>query len=133
MSEAKHTAWHINDVRTVEGEMMICAGEGHGYGLIAAVTMPEDAQSIVRDHNDRPALLARLASLEADNARLREALTGLSNMYGSAWDRVDGGLMMMGTGIERFEKTHHAAQIALGTAPSEADENDESQAQEQAR
>ncbi len=66
MTEAKHTAWHINEARTVEGEMMVCGGEGHGYGLIAAVTMPDDAQSIVRDHNERPSLLARLASLEAD-------------------------------------------------------------------
>jgi len=42
-----------------------------------------------------------------------KALTDLSNMYAHAWDRVDGGLTMFGSGVERFEKAHYAAQVAL--------------------
>ena len=41
--------------------------------------------------------------------KLRSALKGLSDMYALTWDRVDGGLMMMDSGVERFEKAHQAA------------------------
>jgi hypothetical protein len=54
-----------------------------------------------------------IARLEASNAALVKALTDLSNMYAHAWDRVDGGLTMFGSGVERFEKAHYAAQVAL--------------------
>lgn len=44
---------------------------------------------------------------------LVKALTDLSNMYSHAWDCVDGNLVMLGPSIERFEKAHYAAQVAL--------------------
>jgi hypothetical protein len=45
--------------------------------------------------------------------KLAEALRGLSNLYGFAWDRVDGGLMMMEAGVERFDIAHEKALAAL--------------------
>lgn len=47
---------------------------------------------------------------------LLAALTELSNMYAWTWDRVDGALSMFGDGIPRFEKAHHAAEIAIRKA-----------------
>lgn len=44
---------------------------------------------------------------------MRSALKGLSDMYGSTWDRVDGGLMMIDSGVERFEKAHQRAYEVL--------------------
>jgi len=44
---------------------------------------------------------------------LRSALKGLSDMYTWAWDKVDGGLMMSSSGVERFEKAHQRAYEVL--------------------
>lgn len=40
----KQTGWEISEVRTVDGEFMVCGGEGHSFGLIATVTREEDAR-----------------------------------------------------------------------------------------
>lgn len=56
------------------------------------------------------------ARLMAAAPVLLAALTDLSNMYSHAWDRVDGGLTMFGSSVDRFERAHHAAQIALCAA-----------------
>jgi hypothetical protein len=45
--------------------------------------------------------------------KLAEALRRLFDLYGYAWDRVGGGLMMMDSGIERFEAAHEKACAAL--------------------
>jgi hypothetical protein len=45
--------------------------------------------------------------------KLRSALKGLSDMYSHAWDLVDGGLMMHGSSVERFESAHNAAYALL--------------------
>lgn len=50
-----------------------------------------------------------IAKLEKENDELEAALKGLSDMYAQAWDRVDGGLMMMDSGVKRFEKAHSVA------------------------
>lgn len=50
------------------------------------------------------------------NALLVEALKELCAMYGSTWDSIDGSLVMMGTGVERFEKAHEAGLAALAAA-----------------
>lgn len=42
-----------------------------------------------------------------------EALKELSNMYASTWDRVDGALMIMDSGVDRFEAAHDKAREAL--------------------
>ena len=47
---------------------------------------------------------------------LLSALEELSSMYGHAWDRVDGALVMMGSSIERFENAHEKARAALAKA-----------------
>ena len=66
--------------------------------------------------------------LHAEVAALRTALKDLSDMYGHAWDLVDGGLMMMDhrrrfralQSISRFERAHEAALAALAaTAPDQ--------------
>ncbi|MBB5448409.1 MULTISPECIES: hypothetical protein [unclassified Paraburkholderia] len=51
-----------------------------------------------------------------DAAILREALQELSNMYGSAWDRVDGALVTFD--VERFEAAHEKARDALSQQPA---------------
>lgn len=52
--------------------------------------------------------------LIAENERLRAALEGLESMYQRTWDRADGCLVMLPDNVERFEKAHAAARIALG-------------------
>lgn len=37
---------------------------------------------------------------------VRDAMSGISDMYTHAWDRVDGDLVMMGRSIELFETRH---------------------------
>lgn len=44
---------------------------------------------------------------------MRSALKGLSDMYAWTWDKVDGGLMMSSSGVERFEKAHQRAYEVL--------------------
>ena len=46
--------------------------------------------------------------------QLKTALKGLSAMYTRAWDRVDGGLVMLPPSIPEFEAAHAAARVALG-------------------
>ena len=58
----------------------------------------------------------RFAFLLAQVDALAGALKDLSAMYAHAWDLVDGGLMMMGTSIPKFEKAHKAAYKALTDA-----------------
>lgn len=65
MNDVTHTPWHVNNARTADGEFMICGGEGQEYGLIATVAELTDADDIVFEHNDRPALLLRIEVLEA--------------------------------------------------------------------
>lgn len=60
--------------------------------------------------NDADARLMTLAPV------LLKTLTDLSNMYASTWDRVDGALVMMDSGISRFEKAHYAAQLVIAAA-----------------
>lgn len=62
------------------------------------------------------ALQAAIAASSATNAQLVAALKELCAMYGSTWDSVDGSLVMMGTGVERFEKAHDAGLAALAAA-----------------
>ena len=51
--------------------------------------------------------------LRESNAELLAALKGLSDMYVYAWDRVDGGLVMMDSGVMKFEAAHKKASTAL--------------------
>jgi hypothetical protein len=51
---------------------------------------------------------------------LLEALNDLSAVYTHAWDLVDGGLMMFGDSIPRFEAAHAKARAAIGKATGEA-------------
>lgn len=44
-----------------------------------------------------------------------EALRGLSSMYAQTWDRVDGALILLPSGVDRFEKAHADASNALAT------------------
>lgn len=48
MGDVKHTPapWSVSEVRTVEGGFMVLGGEGFGFGLIAEVTMEDDARLI---------------------------------------------------------------------------------------
>jgi hypothetical protein len=59
---------------------------------------------------------------KAENETLRAALSELSAMYAHAWDLVDGGLIMMGPSIPRFEAAHAAARKALGFNDVEPEE-----------
>lgn len=87
-----------------------------GGDKIARAYAREDAEFIAHAANHYDALLA--------------ALTELSNMYASTWDGADGTLRMFGDGVARFEKAHHAAQIAVCRAtgkplPVTGDEDEE--------
>lgn len=81
----------------------------------------------LRSSDDRFERLKRYAQMQADYSvpcdmnpkvvlalvECAEALKKLSDMYASTWDRVDGALMMMGDGIERFEAAHQASRDAI--------------------
>ena len=63
-----------------------------------------------------------MAEAANDIELLRAALKGLSDLYSYAWDRVDGGLMMMPEGgVPKFEAAHKAALIALGVEVYDGD------------
>lgn len=63
--------------------------------------------------------MATSDSIKAAAQELYDALAELSDMYVHAWDVADGGLMMMGSSVERFEKAHEAATAALAKARGE--------------
>ena len=65
-------------------------------------------------------LQERMAQAEREKAQLVEALSGLSKMYASAWDLVDGGLVMLPDSIPKFEKAHSIAYATLAAVQSEA-------------
>jgi hypothetical protein len=56
---------------------------------------------------------ARLIAAAPD---LLEALAELSAMYAHTWDRVDGALVMLHSGVTRFEAAHAKAAAALEKA-----------------
>lgn len=57
---------------------------------------------------------------------LRSALKGLSDMYAWTWDKVDGGLMMSSSGVERFEKAHQRAyEVLYPDRPLISEDDDE--------
>ena len=101
--------WHQKDERSERnGSIYSMRHPGHAYAVamqpryVESDQWAEDAALIVKAVNERPALV--------------KALKDLSDMYTVAWDRVDGCLVMFGGGLERFEKAHHAAQVALHIA-----------------
>jgi hypothetical protein len=63
--------------------------------------------------------LFRMVARESSEKVLRErdelleACEGLSNMYAQTWDRADGALAMLGSGVDRFEKAHAKANAVL--------------------
>ena len=54
-----------------------------------------------------------LVELKSQRDELLKALKGLSAMYASAWDCVDGGLMMMESSVGKFEAAHAIARAAI--------------------
>lgn len=58
-----------------------------------------------------PTTIRRLLS---ERDALRKALEALEDMYVHAWDSADGGLVMLGHSIPKFEEAHRQARIALG-------------------
>ncbi|MGH8449545.1 hypothetical protein [Pseudomonas sp.] len=65
---------------------------------------------------EKSVLFDRIDELANDKSLLLSALKGLSSMYGSTWDSVDGSLVMLSPGIERFEKAHELARQAIAQA-----------------
>lgn len=70
--------------------------------VVAAGLHPADAAFIVRACNAHDDLV--------------KALKAMSDMYAFTWDMAEGGLMMMASGVERFEKAHALAVAALAKA-----------------
>jgi hypothetical protein len=70
MAEGKVDLWEINPLRTVDGECMICSGEGHGYGLIATVLDESDAKKIITAVNTYPAVEGLVKALEKARKRI---------------------------------------------------------------
>lgn len=62
--------------------------------------------------------------LGARIVELERALTELSEMYTHAWDLTDGGLIMMGPSVARFETAHANARRALGFNDLELEDED---------
>jgi hypothetical protein len=56
---------------------------------------------------------ALAAAWEQRCRKLYAAAVELSAMYGHAWDRVDGALIMMGGSVPRFEKAHEVMSEVL--------------------
>lgn len=78
------------------------------------------------DSAEAPAILSHLISKGwKRSAELENALKGLSDMYGSAWDTDGGGLVMFDSGKRRFEAAHKEARRVLGIELTEVTESGE--------
>lgn len=86
---------------SIEGKYEVYT-EMSAYGSVDPEVAKANAAFIVKAVNAHDALV--------------KALTDLSNMYSHAWDCVNGNLVMLGSSIERFEKAHYAAQVAICAA-----------------
>ena len=84
------------------------------------VPMTPSDRKLLRSYS--PKLLAvvdrwitTVTDLQAENARLRKALTEMESMYSHCWDLVDSGdkLMMAGS-VARFDEACRVARIELG-------------------
>lgn len=51
--------------------------------------------------------------------QMRDALEAIDKMYAHAWDRVDGGLMIMGDSVAKYDKAHAKVRAALAAAKGE--------------
>jgi len=60
--------WDINPMRTVDGQFIVCAGEGHGYGVVADVLAEADARLIAA----APDMLAALEAHQIWEKREKE-------------------------------------------------------------
>lgn len=85
---------------------------------IARIMYRDDACELIVP-SDLRSLVGAIKFLRSQNKEMREALQELSAMYTYAWDTVDGGLLMMGSGIDRFEKAHAKAKAALSPTSKE--------------
>lgn len=99
-----------NELRE-SSEFMRLAAEGRENGLLYDDELSAAKQRALAAESE-------LSRAEVERNEFRSALKGLSDMYGSTWDRVDGALMMMDSGIKRFEKAHAIAYKILQRLPA---------------
>lgn len=87
---------------------------GMANGLIFAVSIMEGKETKYLDAPDK--WLDEKADMHTE---LVEALKGLSDMYGAAFDMVGGDLIMTGSHVDLFEERHAKAQEVLNKATKE--------------
>lgn len=99
--------WHLSEVRTVEGEYMVCGGLGNDYGLIAAVTEGQEAEFIAQAP---AAILSLLSDLDRVERERDEAVEALRNLHK---------FTVVGTDQERHNALNAAWRVihALSSSP----------------
>ena len=122
VSEHTPTPWHFEELSQ--------RPDGCGY-LRCETDNLEIAHhgDMGRSREENLANAAFIVKAVNNHDALVKALTELSNMYTHAWDRVDGGLTMFGSSVDRFEKAHRDAHVLLCTIkgeplPVDLDEDD---------
>lgn len=60
---------------------------------------------------------AQVAKLTEERKLLRDALVGLKNVYGHAFDAEGGGLVIPADGVKKFDEANDAARLALSGVP----------------
>lgn len=91
---------HLN-VKTPRGKLLLT-----GVSLTTG-THPDESEAVANT-----VLIAAAPDLLA-------ALEALSELYVHTWDRMEGGLMMMESGVHRFEHAHEKAIDAIKKARGE--------------
>ncbi|MEY9676062.1 hypothetical protein ABIE93_005996 [Bradyrhizobium elkanii] len=107
MAEHTPTPWTVDKVH-FSGECHLHGPNGEEFALLYVSDGADDPEPYPAEAN-----AAFIVKAVNNHGALVKALTDLSNMYSHAWDSVDGNLLMLGPSIDRFEKAHHAAQVAL--------------------
>lgn len=107
--------WKVRDDRADE---LLAGAEPSGWVSIEAKEYQTVASAYNRGYETNKAN-ARLIAAAPD---LLEALQALSNIYMYAWDRVDGALVLMDKGVERYEQANAKAVAALQKARGESEQ-----------
>jgi AmiR/NasT family two-component response regulator len=116
MSGPTSGPWAISAARTVEGDFMVVAGEGHNHGLVAEVLTEGDAK-----------LIASLPALVAERDALRKALEQISRTPIAGYvitDQTPAELRQMVSDFyQEFRKrVDLAKKVLASTAPANRDE-----------
>lgn len=141
MSEHTKEPWHVApgwgddcQIRDSRGALVAQVYEGAGrqstYDACRIVACINALQGVPTEQLEEAAragitdvtlgnLFSSRLALQKQRDQLREALKEMEAMYTHAWDRVEGGLLMMPDSVARFDSACERARAALAAAGGE--------------